>query len=122
METGILLDTHSATLELVNACGALPEFDTLQIVHLLIGERILVHGPGSTGCDSVPCTDQQKKRLRKQVKSVKDLAIGLLKKAKARRLEGERRKMMMLRVIELRPYISPSGDHLDSVKVKAFGV
>lgn len=107
---------HSTTSELVNACRALPDFDTLQIVHSL------VDGYGVAGYHSVLCSDQRKQELRERVKVVKDLAVDSLEKAKTGYREGERRKKVTLRVIELSPGPSPMGDYLDSVDVEVFEV
>lgn len=119
-ETGILLDmveiVRSTTLKLVNTCRSLPDFETLQIVHFLLGEPLPIRGPGTTGYGSVPCSDYRKQELRERVKGVRDLAIDSLK-AKAGCREGEGRKVM-LRVIELNPHLSLVGDHLGSAEVE----
>ena len=126
METGIRLHTvqiiRSRTSELVDVCRTLPEFDTLQIVHLIFGGPLPIRGDGATGYSRVPCTDQRKRELRERVKGVKDLAIDSLEKAKAGCLEGEGGKKTTLRVIELIPCLSLAGDYLNSVEVEAFEV
>lgn len=118
VETGTV---HSATLELVNACRALPDFDTLQIVHVLLGESVLLCGGMRV---TLTPTDQREQALREQVKVVRDLALESLKKAKARCWEGRK---VMLRVIELSPHFPLVGHHLGaahlgSVRVEGFEV
>ena len=110
---------HSATLELVNACRALPDLDTLQIVHFLLDKPLLVCGYTRA---SLAATDKQEQALREQVRGVKDLVIGSLKNAKAGRQEGEGRKNVLVRVIELSPYLPLAGYHLNSVKAEVFEV
>ena len=121
-ETGVLLDTigtvHSAMLELVNACRVLPDFDTLQIVHLLRSEPI-VTVMCMYACAGLALMDKRERALRDQVK---DLTIDLLKKAKVGRQEGEGRKNVVVRVIELTPCIPFLVYHLGSVKAEVFEV
>ena len=122
-KTGIPLDRdgiiRSATLEHLNACRVLPDFDTLQIVYFILGEPIFLCGGMRV---SLPPTDQEKWALREQVKGVKDLAVDSLKKVKAGCWEGEGRKKTIMRVIELDPYLPPEGYRLDSVKVEVLEV
>jgi hypothetical protein len=91
---GILPDgigsAHSVISELVSACKALPDFDTLQIVHFL-GTPL---SPSST--------EQWEQELTGQVKDW----IDHLKKPRTRCREGEGRKKTTLRVIELSPDLS----------------
>ena len=56
------------------------------------------------------------------MRGVKDLVIGSLKNAKAGRQEGEGRKNVLVRVIELSPYLPLAGYHLNSVKAEVFEV
>jgi len=109
---------HSATLELVNTCRALRDFDTLQIVHYLLDEPILTCGYARMNFGS---TDKWAQASREQAKGVKYLAIDSLKKAKVEFREGEGRKVMV-RVVELRPCHPLAGYHLSSVKAKEFEV
>ena len=102
---------RSATLELLNACRALPDFNALQIVYLISDETRFLCGTRV----SLPATDQQKRALRKQVK---DLAVDSLKKAKAGCWEGEGRNKTTMRVIELDQYSTSVGYRLASVKVE----
>jgi len=99
-EIDIPLDTiktaRSALLELVNACNALPNFDTLQIVHFSLTTPPPISRCGQ--CDGpVSYTEQQKQVLRDQVQGVKDLAVDCLRKPETRHQEGEGRKKMVLR-------------------------
>ena len=110
---------HSATLELVNACRTLQDFDTLQIIHLLLGEAFLMGGYGLANLGSADKWDQG---LRDQVKGAKDLAIDSLKKAEVEFREGGGRKKAVVRVIELYPHHHPPGHRLSSVKAKEFEV
>jgi hypothetical protein len=95
METGYLLDpvgsVRSATSELVNACKTLPDFDTLWIVH---GCRTDRDGE-----------DFHVKDLRREymehVDGAKDVAISLLKEPETGYREGEGRRKVTLRVIQL---------------------
>ena len=112
-------DVHSATLELANACRAFQDFDTLQIVHFLLGEPLLMCGYVRA---NVRPTGKRERTLREQVKGVKDLAIDSLKKAKVEFREGEGWKKIVVRVIELSPYLPLAGYHLDSVKAEQFEV
>ena len=114
---------HSATLELVRACRALPEFDTLQIVHALLGESVLLCGGMRV---TLTPTEQRKQALREQMKGVRDLALESLRDVKRAGCWEGRRKVV-LRVIELSPYFPFLGHqlgtaHLGSVKVERFEV
>ena len=126
VEAGNLLDTvgtvHSAMLELVNACRVLPDFDTLQIVHVLLGESVLICGSIRI---TLTLTDQRERALREQMEGVRDLALDSLRKVKAGCWEGKEK--VMLRVIELSPHFPLVGPrlgaaHLGSVKVEGFEV
>ena len=84
-EPGVTLDrvgiTRSTTIELVSACKALLNFNTLQIVHFF-GPKVLVEG-------------------------VKDLTVHCLKTPEMGCQEGEGRKKTTLRVIGLCRYRIP---------------
>jgi hypothetical protein len=107
-ETGIPADSigsaRFATLELVHACKALPDFDTLQIVHFL-GNPL-----------SPSLTDQWDQALRDQAKDW----IDCLKKTKMGCQEEVGRKKSTLRVIQLSPDLPMP--HLGSVKVEVYEV
>ena len=109
-KTGAQLNTVetacSATLELVNVCKELPDFETIQIVYFL--PAVTPDG----GCVARPFLKQQNQALREQVKGVMDLAIDCLKEPGTGCLEGEGRKTTV-RVIELspnhpRPHLGPA--------------
>jgi len=108
--------------ELVRACLALPDFDTLQIVHFLLPEYGLMGVPHSR----TPSTGLGwKQTLREQVKGVRDSAIDCLKRVKAGRLDGEGTTKTTLKVVELSPYrfyFAHDGClyYLDYVNVKEF--
>jgi hypothetical protein len=113
METGYLLDpvgtARSATSELVNACKALPHFDTLQIVH---------------GCGlDYDGEELDVKRLRREyvehVYGAKDAAISCLKEPETGCREGEGRRKTTVRVIEL--VTGPAQNfYMESVKVEEY--
>jgi len=94
---GVLPDTvgnaRPAMLELVNACRALPNFDTLQIVHFSLSTP-----PPTRECWPWQCgglasyTEGQKQALREQIQRVKDLAIDCLKEPEKGCQEGGRKK------------------------------
>jgi len=88
---------RSATLELVNVCKALPDFDTIQIVY---------SNPAvdQWGWVILPPPEQPSWVLRKQVKGVTDLAIDCLKKPGTMCREGDGGKNVVVRVVELSPY------------------
>ena len=118
VETGTV---HSATLGLVGACRALLEFDTLQIVHIILGKTVLLSEGMRVNLNP---TEQREQAMREQMKGVRDLALESLRKAKPGRWEGRK---VMLRVIELSPYFPPVGHHLGAahlgpVKVEGFEV
>jgi hypothetical protein len=93
----------------VNARKALPDFDTLQIVH---------------GCGlDYDGEELDVKRLRQEymeyVYGARDAAISCLKEAETRYREGEGRRKTMVRVIEL--VAGPSQNlYLESVKVEEY--
>jgi hypothetical protein len=115
METGYLLDpvgtARSATLELVNACKVLPDFDTLQIVHgcwLDCGGEEL-------------CAKLLQRKYMEHVDGAKDMAIRCLKEPEMGPREGEGRRKSTLRVIEL--IAGPSqGFYMESAKVEEYEV
>ena len=111
---------QSATLKLVDACGALPDLDTLQIVHFVLITPLMVCGFARMSFGSLPFIEARKEVLRAQMRDVGDLAMDCLRKAKAGYPEGEGRKRTTLRVIELSPRHPYAGHHLDSVKVEEF--
>jgi len=132
---GIPLDTvratRSALSKLVNKCKALPNFDTLQIVHFSLTKPPPINHPRRRGGQkSYP--KQQKPALVDQVRGVKDWAIDCLKKPETGNQGGAGREKtaVMLRVIELIPVLAlprprastPLRFNLDSVKVEEYRV
>jgi hypothetical protein len=115
-ETGYLLDpvgsVRSATSELVNACIALPDFDTLQIVH---GCGLMY---GAAGLSVI----QRRRELREHVGCAKDSAINCLKEPETGCREREGRKKITVRVIELVMGSTFPAFHLDSVRVEEYEV
>jgi len=90
--------------ELLGACNALPDFDTLQIVHFLPNTPSPGYVDWWLRNNGLLPTQQRKQALSEQVrgvKGVKDLAIDYLKKPKGRYRGGRGRKETTLRVIEL---------------------
>jgi len=122
-ETGMPLDrvgiTHSTTLEFLNACTALPDFDALQIAYFVLDESLFV--PSSI-LVNLPLTDRQEWISREQVKGVKDLVVDSLKKVKAGCREGEGGRKFTLRVIKLGPYLHPPMYRMNSAKAEEFEV
>jgi hypothetical protein len=116
-ETGYLLDpvgsARSATSELVNACKALPDFGTLQIVY---GCGVMYNEVGLAA-------KHRRRVLREHVDSTKGWAIDCLKDPGTGRREREgTRKKITVRVIELIVNASRPQLHLDSVKVEEYEV
>ena len=109
-ETGTLIDptegARSAMSELVVACKALPDFDTLQVVRDTIIPDHLVCWCGWRGCGSrMGSSKQQEEISRKQMKDMKDWAIDCLKKPGTEFQKGEERerKRITLRVFMFDP-------------------
>ena len=77
-------------------CNALPDFDTLQIVHFSLTTPPPISRCGR--CDGpVSYTEQQKQTLKDQLQGVKDLAVDCLRKLETGHQEGEITKKMTLR-------------------------
>jgi len=108
-ETGVPLgparSAHSKTIELVNVCRGLPNFDTLQIIHFSLNEsglgRILEGGRANRS----PLMNQAS---REQAEGAKDSALDCLKKPRTG-CGGEGRKKKTLRVVELSSYFTNLG-------------
>jgi len=84
---------RSAISELIDACKALPDFGTLQIVHLALDKPPPRCWCGRTGCGRLgPYTEERKWELREEMEGMKDWAIECLKRPKT----GEGRKEMTL--------------------------
>ena len=111
---------RSAILELVDACGALPDLDTLQIVYFLLIAPIRICGFARVPYDNLPTTEELKQVRRWQMRDVGDLVIDCLREARAGRLEGGGRKQNTMRLIELNPCLPYAGHPLASVRVEEF--
>ena len=82
-----------AISELVVACKALPDFDTLQMVYTAAIPYNLVCPCGWGGCGSrMDSTEQEEQILRKQTEDMKNWAIGCLTKPETGCREGEERE------------------------------
>ena len=104
-ETGILLDpagrAREAISELVVACKALPDFDTLQIVCYHFVPPRLACWCGWDECGRHrPSAERWEQALEKQTKYLERRAIECLKKSKMGCQEGKERKRVTLRVTE----------------------
>jgi len=88
---------------MIRACKALPDFETLEIVHL----SLTTSPPGcwcwAVGCSTkkglaaIPYMEWRKQEMREEMKGVKDWAIDCLKKPKMGRQEQEGTKKAVLR-------------------------
>ena len=124
-ETGLPLDkvgvTHSAALELVNACKALPDFNTIQLVHFLGRDHTL---PAMCEYErmrdgNLSSAEQPRQVLRDRVEVVRDLVIDCLRNPEMGSQEGEETRKTTLRVIELGKYRLPGKPyHRVSVRVE----
>jgi len=96
-------------------CKTLLDFNTIQIVYFLPGRAL-----DQRGWDFLPSLEQQSRVLREQVKGVTNLAIDCLKKPGTMCREGEGRKKIMVRVVELSP--DRPRLHLGPAKVEEYEV
>ena len=92
-------------LDIINACKILPDFDTLQIVHLFDTSSLplrvpLSHTEGSRELDD---WSERRRVFLEEVGVVKDTAVDALKQTMCEKREygGEARKVT-IRVIELK--------------------
>ena len=90
---------RSAILDLVGACKALPDFDTLQIVRFPAIPPPLVCSCVWSVCN---CRLPSTRQLENQMKELEEWAMDCLKKPRPGCQEGEGRKTT-LRVIKFRP-------------------
>ena len=107
-EIGFLLDQAGRArleiLELVSACKALPDFDTLQIVHYPVVPYTLTCWCKREGCDSHwPALDRWELALGQQTRDLQAWAMDCLKEPKTGLREGEGRKKIALKVIGFGP-------------------
>ena len=103
--TGTLIEriggARSAMSELVVACKALPDFNTLQIVREIIIPFPLICRCEWGGCGSrMDSSEEQEEISRKQMEDMKDWTMDCLKKPETGFQEGEERerKRITLRV------------------------
>ena len=117
-DADVLLDPEArpTTLELIVACKALEDFNTLQIVRLPMGPPLSdcwCNGPCECGNPSLP-VESWERILEKHVKGLGGWAIECLEKVKVGCLEGEGGKRTTVRTVEF------SYDH--PVKVTGYEV
>ena len=110
---GLVESVRSATLELVNACKVLPDFDTFQIVHFPLPDLFPFTTWSGTG--------EPFHRLREDLGNGKDLVINCFKEPETGYQEGEGRKKITVRVIEL-VRDPPPYAYLHFVKVEVYEV
>jgi hypothetical protein len=112
MGTKYLLDpirnVRSAMSGLMNVCKALPDFDTLQIVH----------GFGRLHNDTDLSIRQRQQALREHAGCVKELAINCLEERETGWREREGRRKTTVRVVELTTSGPHPKFHLDCVRVE----
>ena len=119
---------RTATLELVNACRALPDFDTLQIVHFPLVAPLPLCGCGRARLANQGASmKQRKKALMDEVNGIKDLAVDCLREPEAGCQEGEKekeveRRKTVVRIVELCSDRPRPKYHLASVEVEYFEV
>ena len=109
---------RSAVSELVVACKALPDFDTLQILYFPTEPPRPICWCGTHG----PSKEQWDRSLREQVDSMKDLVLGCLKSPKMGHQEGKGRKKTTVRVIRFGPVRPRPNHHPGPMKVEQYEV
>jgi hypothetical protein len=105
---GPIRNVCSAMSELMNVCKALPDFDTLQIVH----------GFGRLHNDTDLSIRQRQQALREHVGCVKELAINCLEEREIGFREREGRRKTAVRVVELTTSGPYPKFHLNCVRVE----
>lgn len=115
---------RSATLEMIHACKALPDFDTFQIVQIVQIALYLTPTPSPSILDRW-LRGHKKSSLSSIVwrpvlkeQSVKDWAMARWKRSETGRQEGEGKKRSTLKVIELSMHGTVERYHLDSLAVE----
>ena len=124
---GVLHDPAGRALlalsELVAACKALPDFDTLQILHIPAHPPHPVCWCGRQRCGNrVLHVKQWEQSLREQARGLKDFAIDCLRTSQIKRQEGEGRKRTTIRVVRLSSALPCPDDYLCSVEVEEYEV
>ena len=89
---------RSAISELVIACKALPDLDTLQIVYFPVFPPSMICACNSVWCNIHRPSTEERQALRDYMKGVKDWVIDCLKRPET---GCQRRKKITLRVIKL---------------------
>ena len=112
----------SALSELVFACEALPDFDTIQILCFpttMISSKIPPCEQEKCSC-SMLCRGKLELSLKEEAKGMKDFVIDCLKRSKAGCQEGERREGTTVWVVNLAfsSAYSPLNYPSSSVKVE----
>ena len=108
-EIGTLVDptggARSAMSELVVACKALPDFDTLQVVHVTAVPMYMMCWRGWVGCGSrMPgSSERQEEVLRRQTEGMKYWVMDCLKKPETEYQGEKERKRTALRVFTFGP-------------------
>ena len=114
--SGLVENVRSAILELANACKALPDFDTFQIVHFSLPD-FAPSLDGPVMCDPAMLFYH----LRDGLGTGKDLVINCLEEPEMGRREGEGKKKTTVRVIELveksPPILSPGSAKVEEYEV-----
>lgn len=96
----VTVDTeHAAIRGLVDGCKTLPDFDTLQVVHLLPYPPV----PGMSG-KFISISSKERQALMERVKGVVDCAVDCLKKGNMKCQEGGGKKIT-LRAIGLSSFL-----------------
>jgi hypothetical protein len=115
LETGYFFDpvgtARSATSELVNACNALPYFDTFQIVH---GYRPMYKEVDLS-------LRRRRRKLRERVEGAGGLVTNCLGELETRCRQRDGGKTTTVRVIELAAGYRQNA-YLDSVKIEEYQV
>ena len=126
-ETGVLHDPAGKALpaisETVAACEGLPDFNTLQILHIPAPPPHPVCWCGWQRCGNRMLHGEQWERsLRKQAKAMKDFTIDCLKKSESGRQEREGRKRITVRVVRLNSALPRPDYYPGSVEVEEYEV
>ena len=111
---------HSVTPELISACMALPNFETLQIVHFPVGTLPIYEYMGRWRMGVT--MEEQKRRLTNEVNDLRDYVRSRFMEAKAGCQDGAGRKETTLRVIELSPHCPDPGFRMSSVEIEEYDV
>lgn len=103
--SGTIRTACPAMLEIVNACRILPDFDTLQIVHLFDISSLPLHALQSHtgGGRELDGWSERRRVFLEEVGVVKDTAVGVLEQTMREEREyGGKTRKITIRVIELK--------------------